>query len=152
VPKKREPFDQRDLINALELHYGALSYPTHLMSTWPTHLPIFLRLPGKSAGGGWLSRSLIEADKGHKLLVVAPSHMETGNIQKLIATATGVLFLSRRLNSDNWSEGVLMAGLNIEIKPQLAEFGVIMEKRNEASPRGAKDQGGPEERLTQERA
>lgn len=128
MPEKRELFTLGQFRNALERHYGALSYPTNLIATWPHHQPIFLRLPGRHAGGGWLSRALIEADKGHQLLVIAPSHMETKNIQKLIGAATGVLFLSRRLNADKWSEGVLLAGLNIKVKRELEEFGVIMEK------------------------
>lgn len=127
--KAREIFTLRNLIRDLEAAYGALSYPTNLTATWPHHQPIFLRLPGRAAGGGWLSRALLEADMGHKLLVVAPAHMETGNIQKLISASTSVLFPSRRLNADDWSEGVLLAALNIEIKPQLAKFGVVMEKR-----------------------
>lgn len=129
MPKKRTLFSLSSLLAVMEADYGALNYPTNLMNIWPHHNPIFIRLSGGAAGGGWLSRALIEATYGHKLLVMAPSHMETANVQKLIAAADSVLFPSRRLNIDDWSEGVLLAGLNIGISQRLEQFGAIMEKR-----------------------
>ena len=114
-----------NLVQACEEAYGALVYPQRLMSEWAHHRPIFLRLPGRAADQ-WLSRALLEAAYGHQLLVVAPAHMETQRVQKVLRGSTGVLFLNRRLNVDNWSEGAILVGLNIEIKPELGKYGVIL--------------------------
>jgi hypothetical protein len=125
---KREVFTQRDLINRLETIYGALVYPSRLMATWAHHRPIFLRLPG-AAADAWLARALIEAGEGHQLLVLVPTHMETKRVQKALQHCTAALFLNRRLNADDWSEGVMLVGFNIELSHRLEDFGIIMSKR-----------------------
>lgn len=127
---KRDVLTMTALVAGLEEEFavqGGLVYPQQLLATWAHHKPIFLRLPGKSADA-WLSRAIMEADQGHQLLVCAPSHMETARVQKLLANANEVLFLNKRLNVDQWSEGAFLAGLNINIPKKLDRYGVIMRK------------------------
>jgi hypothetical protein len=125
----REILTLNNLVMACEEAYGALVYPTRLLSQWAHHRPMFIRLPGK-AMDAWLSRALLEAAEGHQLLVCVPAHMETDRVQKVLRESQNVLFLNRRLNVDNWSEGAIVVGLNIDIHPSLGRYGVIMEKRH----------------------
>lgn len=80
--------------------------------------------PAPAFAEKWVDRCISEGKAGRTVVLLAPSHVDTGWGQRSLRSCSSVVLVAGRPNAE-WSQGVMLVGWNVDLAP-LSHLGVVM--------------------------